>query len=163
MLKYVYFSYTGSDIMKILVLNGPNINMTGTREKDIYGSKSYDELCGIIKSFAAEKGITADIHQSNLEGEIINLIQGAGSSGGAAGRYDGIIINPGAYSHYSIAIYDALLSVNIPSIEVHLSNIYKREEFRHKSVTAPACIGVVSGFGIYGYIMAVMAFMQGGI
>lgn len=137
--------------MKILVINGPNINFLGIREPSIYGGKSYNELCTEISSYADSEGIEAHIVQSNIEGEIINIIQDAYE------KYDGLIINPGAYTHYSIAIYDALLSVGIPAVEVHLSNIYSREEFRRKSVTAPACIGQITGFGSYGYILGINA------
>lgn len=138
--------------MKIMVINGPNLNMLGVREKNIYGTKSYDGICNEIKVKAKEKNHDIDIFQSNIEGEIINLIHKAYFE-----KYDGIIINPGAYTHYSIAIYDALKSVDIKVIEVHLSNIHQREEFRHKSVTAPACIGQICGFGHYSYILAIDA------
>lgn len=137
--------------MKLLVINGPNINFLGIREKAIYGSKDYNFLCNYIKEEAKKLKIDVDIVQSNIEGEIINFIQES------YGKYDGIIINPGAYTHYSIAIYDALMSVDINIIEVHISNIHKREEFRRKSVTAAACLGQLCGFGFYGYIMAMMA------
>ncbi|MEW8955239.1 type II 3-dehydroquinate dehydratase [Clostridium sp.] len=136
--------------MRILIINGPNINMLGIREKDVYGNKTYESICDYIKDEGKKRGVHIDIVQNNIEGEIINYIQGAYFE-----KYNGIIINPGAYTHYSIAIYDALKSVDIPCIEVHLSNIYKREEFRHKSVTAPACIGQISGLGEYGYILAI--------
>lgn len=140
--------------MKILLINGPNINMLGIREKHIYGQTNYKQMCIYIKEKAEELKQEIDIVQSNIEGEIINFIQDA------YGKYDGIIINPGAYTHYSIAIYDAIMSVQIPTIEVHISNIHKREEFRHKSVTAAACVGQMCGFGIYGYIMAIMALIN---
>ncbi|MCY6485012.1 type II 3-dehydroquinate dehydratase [Clostridium aestuarii] len=134
--------------MRILIVNGPNINMLGIREKHIYGSNTYEEMCEHLKEKGAELNQEIDIVQSNIEGEIIEYIQGAYN------KYDSIIINPGAYTHYSIAIYDALMAVSIPTIEVHISNIHSREEFRHKSVTASACIGQICGFGIYGYVMA---------
>lgn len=135
--------------MKFLVVNGPNINMLGIREKHVYGEKTYESICNYIRSEGKKRNVHIDIVQNNIEGEIINYIQDAHFE-----NYHGVIINPGAYTHYSIAIYDALKSINIPCIEVHLSNIYKREEFRHKSVTAPACIGQISGLGEYGYILA---------
>src|SRR3712207_7488732 len=113
--------------MRILVINGPNLNFLGIREKGVYGKETYEELCNFIENEAKNLGIDIDIRQSNIEGEIINFIQEAYEN------IDGIIINPGAYTHYSIAIFDALKSVNIDTIEVHLSNIYKREEDR-KSV-----------------------------
>ena len=137
------------DIMKIMVINGPNLNLLGIREKEIYGAKDFNQVIDYIKEEGKELGLEVNCLQSNIEGEIINFIHNAYFE-----KYDGIIINPGAYTHYSIAIYDALKGVEIPTVEVHLSNIHKREEFRHKSVTAPACIGQISGFGEYGYIMA---------
>lgn len=137
------------DIMKIMVINGPNLNLLGIREKEIYGAKDFNQVIDYIKEEGKELGLEVNCFQSNIEGEIINFIHNAYFE-----KYDGIIINPGAYTHYSIAIYDALKGVEIPTVEVHLSNIHKREEFRHKSVTAPACIGQISGFGEYGYIMA---------
>ncbi|WP_127836566.1 type II 3-dehydroquinate dehydratase [Clostridium prolinivorans] len=140
--------------MKILIINGPNINMLGIREKNIYGSESFDTMCKYLNEKAKELNIELDMVQSNIEGEIINFIQDA------YGKYDGIIINPGAYTHYSIAIYDAILSVNIKTVEVHISNIHKREEFRRKSVIAPACIGQICGFGIFGYVMAMEAILH---
>lgn len=137
--------------MKIMVINGPNINFLGIREKAVYGADNYMKLCEFIKSEADKLKIEVEILQSNIEGEIIDFIQNAYE------KVDGIIINPGAYTHYSIAIYDALKSVNIKSVEVHLTNIYNREEFRHKSVTAPACVGQISGFGFIGYKLALEA------
>lgn len=140
--------------MKILVINGPNINFLGIREKNIYGTKNYEDLCDYIKSEAKILGVEVEVLQSNIEGEIIGYIQDAYE------KYDGIVINPGAYTHYSIAIYDALKAVSIKTVEVHISNIHSREEFRRKSVTAPACIGQICGFGFYGYIMAIMALLK---
>lgn len=140
--------------MKILVINGPNINFLGIREKAVYGSKDYNALCEYIKNEAKPLNVDVTIVQSNLEGEIINFIQDAYE------KYDGIVINPGAYTHYSYAIFDALKSVSIKTVEVHISNIHKREEFRRKSVTAPACVGQICGFGFYGYIMAMMALKE---
>lgn len=140
---------------RIKVINGPNINFLGVREKNIYGEKNYKALCQFIKDEADKLNIEVDLLQSNLEGEIINYIQEAYTEG-----IDGIIINPGAYTHYSIAILDALKSIDLPVVEVHLSNIYSREEFRHKSVTAPACLGQISGFGFYGYKLALEAMIQ---
>lgn len=137
--------------MKVLVLNGPNINFLGIREKNIYGTVNYESLCSYIKENAERLNLDVDIMQSNIEGELINIIQAA------YGKYDYIVMNPGAYTHYSIALLDAIKSVSIPTIEVHISNIHAREEFRRKSVTAPACMGQLCGFGIYGYIMALEA------
>lgn len=135
--------------MKIMVLNGPNINFLGIREKEIYGSQNYEEMCQYIKR-NIKKEIELEIYQSNIEGELINLIQKAYFD-----KFDGIVINPGAYTHTSIALYDAIKSVNIPTIEVHISNIHKREDFRHKSFTAAACIGQICGLGSDGYILAI--------
>lgn len=140
--------------MKILIINGPNLNFLGIREKGIYGSDTYEEMCSYLYKEAANLGVEIDIHQSNIEGEIIGLIQQA------YGKFDSIIINPGAYTHYSIAIYDALKSVSMKVVEVHLSNIHTREEFRHKSVTAAACVGQIAGFGKYGYVMAINALLN---
>lgn len=135
--------------MKIMVLNGPNINFLGIREKEVYGSQNYEEMCQYIKR-NIKKEIELEIYQSNIEGELINLIQKAYFD-----KFDGIVINPGAYTHTSIALYDAIKSVSIPIIEVHISNIHKREEFRHKSFTAAACIGQICGLGSDGYILAI--------
>lgn len=138
--------------MKILVINGPNLNFLGIREKNIYGSGDYEGLCKFIEKEAAALGTEVELFQSNIEGEIINKIQAA------YGNIDGIVINPGAYTHYSIAIFDAIKSVDIRTVEVHISNVYAREEFRHKSVIAPACMGQISGFGFLGYKFALEAF-----
>ena len=134
--------------MKILIINGPNINMLGIREKNIYGVNDYNSLVEKIKKEASELNCQVDFFQSNIEGEIITSIQKA------FGVYDGIIINPAAYTHYSIGILDALKSVNIPAIEVHISNIHQREDFRKKSITVEGCIGQISGLGFEGYTLA---------
>lgn len=143
--------------MKILVINGPNLNMLGIREKNIYGKESYKSICDNLQEVSKSLDLEIEIKQSNIEGEIINYIQEA------LGSFDGIVINPGAYTHYSIAIYDALKAVNLPTVEVHLSNIHSREEFRRVSVTAPACIGQICGFGAYGYTMALMALKENNV
>ena len=135
--------------MKIMVLNGPNLNLLGVREPEVYGAKTYADLEAYIESYCEEKGIETVVLQSNHEGEIIDFIHHA------LGNYDGIVINPGAYTHYSYAIHDALSSVMIPTVEVHISNIHKREEFRHTSVTAPACVGQITGLGFRGYLLAI--------
>ena len=137
--------------MKIYVINGPNLNFLGIREKNVYGEGTYEDLCKYIIEEANKLEVEVEVLQSNIEGEIVNFIQDAYKNA------NGIVINPGAYTHYSIAIFDALKSVDLPTIEVHLSNIYKREEFRHKSVTAPACIGQISGLGFLGYKLAIEA------
>lgn len=136
--------------MKLLVVNGPNINFLGIREKGIYGEQNFDYLLEILQKKAEEKNITIETFQSNCEGEIIDRLQKAYYD-----QVDGIIINPGAYTHYSIAIRDALASLEMPKIEVHISNVHKREEFRHVSVTAPVCTGQIVGLGLYGYLLAV--------
>ena len=141
--------------MKLLLLQGPNLNFLGIREKGIYGSSGYDDVCREVKEYAFLKGIELECYQSNIEGEIINKIQQAYFE-----KYDGVIINPGAFTHYSYAIFDAIKSVDIPFVEVHLSNIHTREEFRHKSVTAPACKGQICGFGTLGYKMALSYFLE---
>lgn len=135
--------------MKILVINGPNLNFLGIREKGIYGTEDYDYLVNMLKGKAAAEGHELEVFQSNCEGEIIDRIQEAYRR-----KVEGIIINPGAYTHYSYAIRDALASVEMPVIEVHISNVHKREEFRHVSVTAPVCTGQVVGLGLRGYALA---------
>ena len=138
--------------MKILVINGPNINFLGIREKHIYGSDNYDSLLSSIDEYAKERNVDLECFQSSCEGEIIDKIQEAYLKG-----VDGIVINPGAYTHYSIAIRDALASVDVPKIEVHISNVHAREEFRHVSVTAPVCTAQIIGLGLYGYKCAIDA------
>ena len=132
--------------MKILVINGPNINLLGTREPDIYGKNSYDDLKQEIKKYAGTENIDVSFFQSNHEGNIIDAIQNTES--------DAIIINPAGYSHYSVAILDALRAVDIPYIEVHLTDIENREEFRKKSITGLSAIKIISGKGIKGYLEA---------
>lgn len=139
--------------MKVLVINGPNINFLGIREKGIYGNEDYDTLKEMISKKADELGIEVEIFQSNYEGGIIDRIQQAYYE-----NADGIIINPGAFTHYSYAVRDALGSVaDIPKIEVHISNVHTREEFRHTSVTVPVCNGQVVGLGLKGYLYALEA------
>ncbi len=138
--------------MKILVMNGPNINFLGIREKGIYGEENYDSLCERIRRKAEELEVEVAIFQSNSEGALIDRIQEAYGDG-----TDAIIINPGAYTHYSYALRDALASVQMPKIEVHISNVHQREEFRHTSVTAPVCSGQIVGLGLAGYELAMEA------
>ena len=138
--------------MKIIVINGPNLNFLGIREPAQYGTENYGALCEKIQAAAAAKGDTVEIFQNNCEGAIIDRLQAAYSDG-----TEGIIINPGAYTHYSYAIRDALASVTVKKIEVHISNIHKREEFRHTSVTAPVCDGQIVGLGTNGYLLALEA------
>lgn len=135
--------------MKIMLIQGPNLNFLGIREKNIYGNDNYNTICDTMVAFASENGVELTCFQSNSEGEIIDRIQQCYIE-----KYDGVIINPGAYTHYSYAIFDAIKSVEIPFVEVHLSNIHQREEFRKKSVTAGACVGQICGFGSEGYKMA---------
>ena len=136
--------------MKILVINGPNLNFLGIREKKIYGNEDYDYLIGLIKDEAAKRNVDVECFQSNSEGAIIDKIQEAYFN-----ATDAIVINPGAYTHYSYAIHDALASVeNIKKIEVHISDIQSREDFRKVSVTAPACDKQIYGHGLKGYIEA---------
>lgn len=138
--------------MKILVINGPNINFLGIREKGIYGGEDYEYLCNLIYDKASAMNVDIEIFQDNSEGKIIDKIQDAYTD-----KVDGIVINPGAYTHYSYAIRDALASIDMPIIEVHISNVHKREEFRHTSVTAPVCTGQVVGLGLRGYLYAMEA------
>ena len=142
--------------MKLLIINGPNLNLLGVREKSVYGTMSYTNMCEYILTEAKKLNVEVEIVQSNIEGEMINFLHGA------MGKFQGVIINPGAYTHYSYAIHDAIKAIPIPVVEVHLSNIHDREEFRSKSVTAAACLGQISGFGHYGYIMAIMAQLNNG-
>ena len=136
---------------KITVINGVNLNMLGIREPGIYGDENLESLYKKISEKAAELGVEVNFFQSNIEGEIVNEIHKC------YGTADGIIINPGAFTHYSYAIRDALASVKIPTVEVHISNVHKREEFRHVSVTAPECEGQICGLGTDGYLYALEA------
>lgn len=138
-------------IKKVLVINGPNLNLLGVREKEVYGMSTLVEIASALNREAQTLGIGLDFIQSNHEGELIDRIHDA------RGKYDALLINPGAYTHYSIAIRDAIKAVEIPAVEVHLSNIHAREEFRSKSVIAPVCIGQISGFGANSYIVALRA------
>lgn len=136
--------------MKILIINGPNLNFLGIREKNIYGTQDYDYLLQMIAKKGEEAGCTIEVFQSNHEGAIIDRIQDAYFDG-----TEGIVINPGAYTHYSYAIHDALASVTMPKVEIHISDITNREEFRKVSVTAPACDKQIYGHGLLGYLEAV--------
>lgn len=141
--------------MRILVVNGPNLNFLGIREKEVYGDRDYFSLVSLIEKKAAELNIEVEVFQSNGEGEIIDRLQKAYND-----NVDGIIINPAAYTHYSYAIRDALACFNIPKIEVHISNIHKREEFRHNSVIASVCDGQITGLGFEGYLLAMEAIVK---
>lgn len=137
--------------MKILIINGPNLNFLGIRNKAVYGNEDYEFLINKIEKYAVEKGMEVECFQSNHEGAIIDRLQQAYFE-----KVDGIVINPGAFTHYSYAIHDALESIeNIPKVEIHISDISKREEFRRISVTAPACDIQIKGQGLDGYLMAI--------
>ena len=140
--------------MKVLVLHGPNLNMLGTREPEIYGDLTLEQIDVFINQRANELGVEVVTAQSNVEGELVTLIQDA------AGWADAILINPGGYSHTSVAIRDAIAAVDLPTVEVHLSNPAAREEFRHTDVVAGACVGVVSGFGWRSYLMGLEALAE---
>lgn len=136
---------------KILLIHGPNINLTGVREKSVYGTQSFEEMNFEIQNAASQMGLEVNIRQTNHEGEIIDWILST------PGVFDGILINPGAYSHYSYAIRDAIGGVLVPCVEVHMSNIHAREAFRHTCVTAPVCAGQICGFGKNSYILGLRA------
>ncbi len=137
--------------MKILFLNGPNLNLLGIREPDKYGSLSLKDIEDYVKKEASALNIHISFFQSNIEGELVNKIQEA------KGVFDGIVINPAAYTHTSVAIRDAFLAVEIPAVEIHISNIHKREEFRKNSLIAPVCIGQITGFGADSYKLGLIA------
>ena len=140
--------------MKILVINGPNINMLGIREKGIYGTETYEDLLKYIETTWSGFGVDVEFFQSNHEGAIVDAIQDA------YGKADGIVINPAAYTHTSVAILDAVKAVSIPTVEVHLSNIYDREEFRHVSYISLGCIKSIYGHGFAGYRLAIEAILE---
>ncbi len=141
-------------IKKILVIHGPNLNLLGEREPGIYGSDSIDNLNSSIIDRAKDQGLECEIFQSNHEGAIIDKLHAARNS------FDGVVINAGAYTHYSYAIRDAIAAVKIPCIEVHISNVFARDEFRSKSVIAPVCKGSISGFGFGSYFLAIQALAE---
>lgn len=140
---------------KILVLHGPNLNLLGKREKKIYGKISLEKINSNLKKLAKKLKVDIDIKQSNIEGELVNYIQKAARNG-----TKGILINPAAYTHTSVAIRDAIAAIKLPVVEVHLSNIYKREEFRHKSLIAPVAVGQISGFGKDSYLLGMEALVK---
>lgn len=137
--------------MNVLLINGPNLNLLGTREPGLYGHTTLAEIETRAVALGGELGLRVQCVQSNSEGALVDAVQSA------AGRAAAIVINPAAYTHTSIALRDALLAVGLPAVEVHLSNIHAREEFRHTSLTAPACRGVIAGFGAEGYLLALRA------
>lgn len=140
--------------MKILVLNGPNLNLLGVREPEVYGKETLDDVNNKIKDYADKLGVKCDFFQSNCEGEIVSKIHTVLTD------YDGCIINAAAYTHYSIAIRDAISSVRKPFVEVHMSNVHSREEFRHSSVISAVCKGVIAGFGADSYLLALKALCE---
>lgn len=143
--------------MKIVIINGPNLNLLGKRETGIYGNRSFEDFFSELKNrFPAHEFSS---YQSNVEGEIINKLHGCGMKGNADSA-DAIIINPGGYSHTSVAIADAIRSIEVPVVEAHISNIHAREEFRKQSITGSACLGVITGFGFHSYILAADYFIS---
>ena len=139
--------------MKIMIINGPNLNMLGIREKNIYGTFTYEDLCKYIETYPnyKEKDIDFTFLQTNHEGEIVDYLHKAYTE-----KYDGVVLNAGGYTHTSVAIHDAIKAVSIPTVEVHISNIHAREEFRKVCMTSPACVGQITGLGKLGYVLAVV-------
>ena len=140
--------------MKILLLNGPNLRLLGTREPSIYGNETLDAIVQRVTEYAARRGVAVTALQSDVEGALVEAI------GAARGSFDGIVINPAAYTHTSVAIRDALSACGVPAVEVHLSNTHRREPFRHASLTVPVCIGQVMGFGAHGYVLALEGLLK---
>lgn len=141
--------------MKILVIQGPNLNLLGHRDPRIYGPLTLDQIHENMRLFAQQNNITLEFFQSNFEGEMIDRLQEC-----VGGEYDGVLINPAAYSHTSIALADTIMACGVPVVEVHLSNIFAREDFRQKSYTGVACAGVITGFGAYGYHIGLISLIQ---
>lgn len=139
--------------MKILIINGPNLNLLGVREREIYGCRDFGSYFRLLREEYAQRGVEMEWVQSNVEGELINFIHAA------IGRYEGIILNAGGYTHTSVALADAVRAVDIPVVEVHISNIFAREGYRHVSLTGAACRGTVTGFGLDSYRLAVESFL----
>ncbi len=140
--------------MRILVVNGPNLNLLGAREPEVYGTTTLADIEGRLERLAQDLGVQADFFQSNHEGGLIDALQGA------VGRYHGILLNPGAYTHTSLALRDCLAGVGLPAVEVHLSNLHRRESFRRRSLTAAAVVGVVQGFGPLSYELGLRALVR---
>jgi 3-dehydroquinate dehydratase-2 len=139
---------------RILVLNGPNLNLLGTREVDVYGAATLDDILDAIRAAAAERDVVIDAVQSNHEGALIDALHEARTA------TDGVIFNPGAYTHYSVALRDAIASIDVPVVETHLSNVHARESFRHTSVVTGVCVGVIAGFGTDSYLLALDALLR---
>jgi 3-dehydroquinate dehydratase II len=137
--------------MKALFLNGPNLNLLGTRQPEVYGRHTLADIEALVRNRASELGVEIDFRQSNHEGELVTWIQQA------RGQFDAIVLNAAAYTHTSVALRDAIAAVSIPTIEIHLSNIHAREEFRHRSLIAPVCRGQISGFGFQSYLLGLQA------
>ena len=142
--------------MKLLVINGPNLNMLGVREPAVYGKGTYDDLCRTVKEHAEKRGVDVALYQSNHEGDLIDRIQLA------YGNTDGIVINPGGYTHTSVALLDAVKAVGVPTVEVHISDVSKREDFRQVSYIRAACIATIAGHGFDGYLEAMDLLIGGG-
>lgn len=140
--------------MKILVVNGPNLNLLGTREPEVYGTLTLEKINEELLKYAKELGVEMEFFQSNVEGEIVNAIQAARQN------CAGIVINPAAYTHTSVAIRDAISAVALPAVEIHISNVYAREEFRKDSLIAPVCVGQIAGFGLDSYKLAMLALVK---
>ena len=140
--------------MKILIVNGPNLNLLGTREPEVYGTLTLEKINAELEILAKELGVELEFFQSNVEGEIVNAIQAA------RGDCAGIVINPAAYTHTSVAIRDAISAVSLPAVEIHISNVHAREEFRKNSLIAPVCVGQIAGFGLDSYRLAMLALMN---
>lgn len=138
-------------MIRVLIINGPNLNLLGARETDVYGNETLEDIESLVAARASERGVEVGFVQSNHEGAIVDALQSA------PGDYDGVVINPGAYTHYSYAIRDAIAAIECPVVEVHLSNVAAREEFRAASVIAPVCVGQISGFGAQSYVLGVLA------
>ena len=139
---------------RILVINGPNLNLLGTREPDVYGTETLDDILGDLHAHASARGVELTDFQSNFEGAILDTLHAART------QVDGIVMNPGAFTHYSIAIRDAISGIGLPVVETHLSNVHAREPFRKESVLAPVCLGVVAGFGRNSYFVALEALLR---
>ncbi|OHD81772.1 MAG: type II 3-dehydroquinate dehydratase [Spirochaetes bacterium RIFOXYC1_FULL_54_7] len=142
------------DYGRIAVVHGPNLNMLGKREIGIYGGKTLDQINADVAAEALRLGVQLDFYQANSEGALVDYLHGC------LGRVDGVVINAGAYTHYSVALRDAIGAIKIPVIEVHISNIYKREPFRHVSMIAPVCVGQICGFGSHSYVLGLRALME---